>query len=158
MFRPLTREKQQLSHEECIQILTQIPRGVLSLHGDDGYPYGVPIDHWFCEEDGCLYFHGGATGHKIDSVLRCDKVSYCVMDAGTQQEGDWALWFRSVIVFGRAQIITDPEEVISITRRLSLSFTKDAAFIEEEISKYAHETLCIRLTPEHICGKRVHEA
>ena len=57
MFRPLTREKQQLSHEECVQILTQIPRGVLSLHGDDGYPYGVPIDHWFCEEDGCLYFN-----------------------------------------------------------------------------------------------------
>ena len=25
----------------------------------DNYPYGMPINHYYCEKDGKLYFHGG---------------------------------------------------------------------------------------------------
>ena len=46
MFREMNRIKQQLSQEESIAILKQEPRGVLSVNGDDGYPYGMPMDHW----------------------------------------------------------------------------------------------------------------
>ena len=42
MFREMLRKKQQLSDEECIGILKNELRGVLSVNGDDGYPYGVP--------------------------------------------------------------------------------------------------------------------
>lgn len=31
MFRPMRRFKQQISEEECIEMLTQEPRGVLFL-------------------------------------------------------------------------------------------------------------------------------
>ena len=51
MFREMRRFKQALSQEECIEVLQNEPRGVLSLSGDDGYPYGIPMDHWYCEED-----------------------------------------------------------------------------------------------------------
>ena len=74
MFREMRRFKQQVSDEECIRILKEQPRGVLSMIGDDGYPYGIPLDHWYCEENGRLYFHGAKEGHKIDAVTRCDKV------------------------------------------------------------------------------------
>lgn len=80
------------------------------------------------------------------------------MDSGTPEEGGWALYFRSVIVFGRAKIIEDKAQVIQITRQLSCKFTDDTAYIEEEIRRFAGGTFCIELTPEHICGKRVHEA
>ena len=105
MFRKLLRHKQQLPDSECIEILKNEPRGVLSVVGDEGYPYGLPIDHWYCEENGRLYFHCGKIGHKLDAIRACNKVSYCVMDGGTPEEGGWALYFRSVIVFGRAKII-----------------------------------------------------
>ena len=59
MFRELTRKNKQLSMEECISVLQSETRGVLSVLGDDGYPYGLPIDHWYNDEDGCLYFHSG---------------------------------------------------------------------------------------------------
>ncbi len=52
MFREMRRFKQQVSREECVRVLTEQKRGVLSVIGDDGYPYGLPIDHWYCEEDG----------------------------------------------------------------------------------------------------------
>ncbi len=38
MFREMLRIKQQLSREECIDILKQEPRGVLSVLGDNDYP------------------------------------------------------------------------------------------------------------------------
>ena len=57
MFREMRRFKQEISKSECIEVLTNSKRGVLSLIGDNGYPYGVPLDHWYCEEDNRLYFH-----------------------------------------------------------------------------------------------------
>ena len=58
MFRKMRRFKQELSKEECIEILKKEPRGVLSMQGEDGYPYGMPMTHWYNEEDGKIYFHG----------------------------------------------------------------------------------------------------
>lgn len=83
MFRELVRKKQQISQEECIEILKNEKRGVLSVHGDDGYPYGMPLNHYYCEEDGRLYFHSGMMGHKVDSLRQNNKVSYCVYDKGS---------------------------------------------------------------------------
>ena len=68
MFRKMRRFKQQITDAECIEVLKKTKRGVLSLLGEDGYPYGIPIDHWYCEEDGRIYFHGAKEGHKIDAV------------------------------------------------------------------------------------------
>ena len=68
MFREMRRFKQQISDEECIEILKNEPRGVLSILGDDGYPYGVPLDHWYSESDGKLYFHCAKEGHKLDAI------------------------------------------------------------------------------------------
>ena len=77
MFRDLTRKKQQLSPEICTELLKTLPRGVLSVIGDGGYPYATPMNHYFCEEDGCIYFHCGRKGHRLDALRACDKVSFC---------------------------------------------------------------------------------
>ena len=49
MFRPMRRFKQQISDTQCIEILKNEKRGVLSLLGDDGYPYGLPLSHLYSE-------------------------------------------------------------------------------------------------------------
>ena len=158
MFRELTRIKQKLSMEETISILKQEPRGVLSVIGDDGYPYGMPMDHWYNDADGCLYFHSGKKGHKIDAMNRCSKASYCVYDQGFRREGEWALNIRSVIVFGRLEIVEDYDTAMAITRQLSLKYTDDIAYIDWEIRQSGKNTLVFRLIPEHITGKMVNES
>ena len=158
MFRQMRRFKQQLTQEECIRILTEEPRGVLSLMGDDGYPYGIPMDQWYCPEDGCLYFHSGPTGHKVDALRACPKASFCVMDEGHRKDGDWALHIRSVIVFGKMEFVQDHAAAIELTRQLSNKYTADAAYIQEEIDKYGHEVLVFKLIPEHITGKITKES
>ena len=158
MFRRMARIKQQIPDEECIRILKEQKRGVLSVLGDDGYPYGVPLNHWYNEEDGCLYFHGGMQGHKIDALKKCDKVSFCVLDDGYRKEGDWALTFKSVIVFGKVRFVEDHAEALDICRKLSLKFLQDTAEIEAMIQRSGSRVLCFALVPEHMTGKQVHEA
>lgn len=157
MFRNMLRGKQQLPEEECIEILKAQLRGVLSVNGDDGYPYGMPINHYYNEEDGTLYFHGGKKGHKIDAIQRDTKASFCVMDDGRREEGEWFLRFRSVIVFGRIELVEDRETMLRMTRHLCHKFTQDEDYINEEIRTSAAGTLMFRLVPEHISGKRVTE-
>ena len=51
MFRELVRKNKELSKDECIKILIQEKRGVLSVIGDNDYPYGMPMNHFYNEED-----------------------------------------------------------------------------------------------------------
>ncbi len=158
MFRELVRKNKQLSMGECIQILKSENRGVLSVMGEDGYPYGMPMNHWYDEDEGVLYFHCGNEGHRLDSLRKCHKVSFCTYDKGTREEGQWAWKVKSVIVFGKIEIVEDMDLIISVTTKLSYKFTQDETYIQEEIQRAAHRTLLLRLTPEHICGKLVTEA
>ena len=157
VFRPVARVKQTLSKEECIRILQQEKRGVLSVLGDGDYPYALPINHWYDPDDGKLYFHSGMTGHKIDAMRRWEKASFCVLEQAETAEDGWSLYYHSVIVFGRLKIIEDHQEALEISRKLSYQFTDDRDYIEWEVAHSGHRVLCFSLTPEHITGKRVHE-
>ena len=160
MFRNMRRFKQQISDEQCIQILKEQPRGVLSMLGDDDYPYGIPLDHWYCEENGKLYFHCARTGHKLDAVRKHNKVSYCVHDQGFRKEGDWALNINSVVIFGRIRIVDDTEDDLRrrIATGLCRKFTDDEAFLQRELTHALPRAVFLELTPEHMTGKLVNES
>lgn len=158
MFRELFRKNQQIPMQECVQLLKSETRGVLSVLGDEGYPYGMPMNHWYNDADGKIYFHTGNVGHRLDALKQCDKVSFCVYNQGYRNAGEWAWHVNSVIVFGRMQIIDDMDLVTEITTKLSHKFTQDEAYIRKEIQLHGHRTLLLQLTPEHICGKSIMEA
>ncbi len=157
-FRPLIRKNKELPREECLELLRNEKRGVLSVLGDGGYPYGTPMDHFFNDEDGKLYFHCGRIGHRLDALRANDKVSFCCMDGGTPIPGSWALQVRSVITFGRMEIIDERERVYDIAARLSRKFTDDEDYIAQEIERSGRGTLLLAMTIEHICGKIVTES
>lgn len=158
MFRELIRKKQKLSEEECIRILKSEKRGVLSVNGDNNYPYGMPMNHWYNEEDGKIYFHCGKVGHRLDALKRDGKVSFCVFDNGCRNDGEWALNIKSVIVFGQTEIVNDSDRIADIMTKLSYKFTNDNEYISNEIRQFTNQTLLLVLTPEHICGKSVQES
>ncbi len=158
MFRGMRRFKQQISKEECIHVLKEQPRGVLSVLGDNGYPYGLPLDHWYSEKDDKLYFHCAKEGHKLDAVRECDKVSYCVMDEGYRKDGEWALNINSVIVFGRMNIVEDEEKKREICTNICHKFTDDEEYLKKEMDNAFPRVCCLELTIEHMTGKLVNEA
>jgi hypothetical protein len=158
MFREMLRKKQALSEEDCITVLKTQKRGVLAVLGDEDYPYALPINHYYNDEDGHIYFHGAKFGHRVDAVKRHDKVSFCVYDEGYRREGEWALNIKSVIVFGRLVPVEDEDKMIDLCRRLSRKFTDDESYIENEIKRAGFRTLLYELVPEHMSGKLVNEA
>lgn len=158
MFRNVARLNQQLPNWECVEILKKELRGVLSVIGDNDYPYGIPMNHYYNEEDGKIYFHSGKTGHKIDALKRKGKASFCVYDSGIKSADSWWLNFRSVVVFGYVEFVEDRKKIYEICRRLSRKFTQDEEYIEDEINRAGPRTLMFALVPEHITGKAVRES
>ena len=155
MFRPMRRIKQQLSEEEALELLKNAKRGVLSVIGDDGWPYGVYLNPHY--ENGKIYFHSARVGHKIDALRNDVRASFTIIDEGIKDEGGWAYTFKSVVVFGKVEFVENQNETIEICRRLARRFNPSEADIEDEIRRAASHVQVFALVPEHITGKRVHE-
>ncbi len=155
MFRTMRRWKQQLTEEECIEVLEHEPRGVLSVHGEDGYPYGIPIN--FVYDGGKIYFHGAKQGHKIDALKKDNKVSFTVMDHGYLEANKLGLNVKSVVVFGRIRFVDDREETIREARKLGLKYDP-ADFVESELKAKANVIQVLELSIDHMTGKLVNES
>ena len=155
MFRPMRRKGQELEKAEALDVLKNARRGVLSVTGDDGWPYGIWLNPLF--ENGKIYFHCAKVGHKIDALRKDPRVSFTVIDEGVRETGGWDYTFRSVVVFGRVEFLEDHDEAIEICRRLARRFNPSDADIEDEIRRAGSRVQVIALIPEHITGKRVHE-
>jgi nitroimidazol reductase NimA-like FMN-containing flavoprotein (pyridoxamine 5'-phosphate oxidase superfamily) len=108
MFREMRRKEQLLSESETIEILQSCTSGVLAVTGDNDYPYAVPLS--FAYKDGKLFFHSAKAGHKIDGIKKNNKVSFCVIKTDDVIPKAFTTHFRSVIVFGRARILTADSE------------------------------------------------
>jgi nitroimidazol reductase NimA-like FMN-containing flavoprotein (pyridoxamine 5'-phosphate oxidase superfamily) len=156
MFREMRRFKQQIPDDEVVKLLKTGKRGVLALLGDGGYPYAVPLDYWYDEQSGAIYFHCAKEGHKIDAVRGCDKASFCITGDGHQEGGDWPLHFDSVIAFGRISVVEDRDETLRAAYNIALKFhTEQSA--RHELDKARNTVAALKLVPEHITGKRVRE-
>lgn len=156
MFRELTRKKQQLTLNECKKILKNEVRGVIAVNGDDGYPYALPINFYFDEENNKIYFHSGKVGHKLDAIAKNNKVSFCVYDKGYHKDGHWSLNIKSVIIFGHIYTVNEWKDDLIVA--FSKRFTDDTEYIYSEIEKFKSNTVLLCLNIEHITGKLVNEA
>ena len=157
-FRKMRRFRQLLTDEQCVEVLSTQPRGVLAVAGDGGYPYALPMSFWFDADSGNICFHCAKEGHKLDAVRRTDKVSFCVMDEGFRRAGEWALNIRSVIVFGRIRIVEEETRKAEILRGLGEKFYPNREDVEREIRTSGGRALCLELVPDHISGKLVNES
>ena len=158
MFRLMRRSKQQIPEEECLKILKEEPRGVLSVLGDDGYPYGVPIDHYYDEKSCNIYFHGAKEGHKIDAIRNCDKACFTVMNRGYQIPDEWPWHITSVIVFGRVREVTDPARLEEILWKLGGKYIPTKEELEKEVKGSLGRVAVLEMTVEHMTGKAVKES
>ena len=61
--------------------------------------------------DGKIYFHGAKSGHKIDAIKNNSKVSISIIDQEDVIEEELTTYFRSVILFGKARILQDDDEI-----------------------------------------------
>lgn len=152
MFREMRRKKQLLSEAETIEILQSCTSGVLAVIGDNDYPYTVPLSYVY--KDGKLFFHFARAGHKLDSILKNSKVSFCVIHTDDVIQKKFTTHFRSAIVFGRARILTEDSEKKYALECLVEKYSPDyMAEAQTEIERDWNRVCIAEVQIEHMTGK-----
>lgn len=157
MFRPMRRMKRAISDEDARGLLAEGRRAVLAVNGDDGYPFAFPIDYRFDAEANKIYFHGAKAGQKVDALRRSDKVCLTVMGNERFEDGEWAPYVQSVVVFGRCRLVDDAAKTEAEVRRLALKYYPSAEEVERELEKYLSAVQLYEIEVEHLTGKQVQE-
>lgn len=157
MFRKMRRIKQEISKEECIRILNTEKRGTLAMIGENGYPYAIPLNFYYDEAEEKIYFHSAKEGYKIDAIKNSEKVCFTVCNSGIKKDGDWAYYVTSVVVFGKAHLVTDDSVTYEKAKAIGLKYYPSEQEVEAEIKRDISRVLLVEINIEHITGKLVHE-
>lgn len=157
MFREMRRKRQALSPEENAAVLRRGTSGVLALSGDNDYPYAVPVSYVYDGEK--LYFHCAKSGHKLDAIRRNAKASFCVIDQDRVIPEEYTSYFRSVIVFGKIQIIEDEDKKRMAIEKLAVKYApQDNPGGRKKAIEREWKPLCmLEMTIDHMTGKEAIE-
>ena len=154
-FRPLRRFKQAATSHECETVLSSAQRGILAVHGENGYPYGLPVNYFYL--DGKIYFHCAKAGHKLDSIRANDKVCFTVLSDPKTNSGEWWNCFTSVICFGRISEVMDEQKRDGLLRKIGAKYFPEGYDLEGDMAKNARNALILEITIDHMSGKHVRE-
>ena len=150
MFPEMRRKKQQLSREETETILRRGSHGVLALLGNEGWPYALPISYVYNE--GKLYFHCAARGHKLEAIAREPRASFCVVDADEVIPELFTTAYRSAIAFGRIRLLEDWGETLRALEALGEKYSPGLD-TGAETEKYRDSVRVLEMSIEELSGK-----
>lgn len=157
MFRELRRKKQLQDQSVAYEVLKSAKRIVLSVNGDNGYPYCMYMNFYFDADASAIYLHGARAGHRFDSIAQDRKVCLTTIDEGYKEPGDWAYTLNSVVVFGEASIVTDEQIRHDITYKLGTKYYPDEADVVGEMRRDLDKMVLYKIDIEHITCKKIHE-
>ncbi len=152
MFKKIRLQDRAVNAEKAIEIITKGSYGVLSTIGEDGYPYGVPLNYTYFDD--CICFHCAQEGHKLENLDFNNKVSFCVVTKSDVLSNEFDTDYESAIAFGNASVIADEAEkrniLLSLLNKYSGDYLKAG---NGYIKKYWDETRVVKIKIEHLSGK-----
>jgi len=105
MFREIRLKDRVVDDEKAFEIIKKGSYGVLSTIGEDGYPYGIPLNYTYFNN--CICFHCAQEGHKLENIDYNRKVSFCVVTKSDVLGNEFDTDYESAIAFGKATVIMD---------------------------------------------------
>lgn len=157
MFRNIRKKKNEISIENCKELLKKNKRGVLSLIGDEGYPYSFPINFYYEEKENKIYFHSSKKGYKIESIKNENKSCFVTYDEGTISEDGWSYYISSCITFGKIDMIYDEKIALEKIMTFASKYYPNKEDINDAIERSFKAVQIFSLKIEHMSGKRVQE-
>lgn len=155
MFRQLRRSNRQLENDKVIALLKNEKRAVLAVHGENDYPYAVPINYIYDENTNKIYFHGAGAGQKYEALMKENKVCFTVYGNEQYKDNDWAPYMQSVVIFGKCNKVE--ENKLDYLRLLAKKYYPSDEEIEKEINLAGKIVQVFGITIDHICGKQIQE-
>lgn len=136
-------------------LLSGSPVGRLGTIGKDGYPVIKPLN--FVYREGKLYFHSAREGEKLEDIKRDSRVCFevdspiaYVKNSGNPCETDYL--YRSLIIKGKAGIISDKDERLSALKALMEKYQPQGSYGEFREDTLAL-TAVVRIDIEEMTGK-----
>ena len=157
MFRPIRKKKNEISVDKAKALLHSSRRGVLAVNGDDGYPYAIPINYLYDEENEKIIFHGAKAGHKVDALKKNDKICFTVFGNEMVKEEAWAPFLQSVVVFGRCHLVESQEEAIALVKKFAAKYYPNMDMVNEEAASSGRAVQMFEKQIEHLSGKEIQE-
>lgn len=153
--RKMRRISLQTDEQTARQILLEGSFGVLSTVGEDGFPYGIPVNYAYDGEK--IYFHcAKSSGHKQENLSFCNKVCFTAVTEGVVLPEQLDTKYKSVVVFGLAEKTESNKEygLKLISQKYAHSFAEK---IESEIKSECKNADVYEITPLKISGKQKHQ-
>lgn len=79
MEHKMHKASRQLPEDETLELLKRGDHGILSVQGDDGYPYATPVNYIVVHDK--VYLHSAPYGYKIQCLERNPKCCFPPLSA-----------------------------------------------------------------------------
>jgi uncharacterized protein len=152
----MRRKEKEITEKAVIEeVLRENEVGRLATSVDDR-PYVVPLNYVYF--DGKVVFHSHKDGTKMTNLVKNPYVCFEV-DSGEIVKGekpcDFTWKYRSVLVSGKANIITDPAKRLTALKRLSDKYSpgKGSMLTAEDLAKNPQLVL-VEIVPQEMTGKK----
>jgi len=152
----MRRKDKEITEKAIIEeILRENAVGRLATSVDD-QPYVVPINYVYF--DGKVFFHSHKDGAKMRNISKNPRVCFEV-DSGEIVKGekpcDFTWKYMSVIIRGKASLISDPGRRLMVLKRLSDKYApgKGRLLTEEDMDKNPQLAL-VEINVEAMTGKK----
>ncbi len=157
MFRSIRRKTKEKDMAVAVNLLKNSRVGVLAVNGDDGYPYAVPMNFYYDENENKIYFHGAKSGHKFDSISKDSKVYFTVYGEEKIKAEEWAPFVESVVVFGKCKMLEFGDDSLQKLRTLASKYYPEEELIAKEMNSSAKGCQVFELEIEHMSAKEIQE-
>ncbi|MHC4396498.1 MAG: pyridoxamine 5'-phosphate oxidase family protein [Planctomycetota bacterium] len=148
----MRRKEQEITDVAAIEEI--LSRAIVCRLGlcENGRPYVVPL--CFGYKDNALYFHCAREGKKLDIIRKnnnvCFEVDVDQQVIKAEQVCKFEMRYKSVIGFGKAQVVEDAELKRKGLDVIMGQFSEETFEYPEEVLK---KTMVIRIEIESMTGK-----
>lgn len=152
--QPMRKQKNLVSDQAEIEAILQkaLVLRVAMSHNDQ--PYVVPVN--FAYAEGCLYFHTGHKGMKMDFLAANDRVCFEVDTEVKLLPNDnpcaWSVRYESVVGFGTAHKVEDQDERLKGLRLIMEHYAGPGQY--EFPSPNLARTAVVRVEIDEMTGRR----
>ena len=157
MFRKIRKFKNEINQAEVNELLKTSKRGVLAMNGDDGYPYAVPVNYFYDENEGRIVFHSAKAGYKVDCLKSSNKVCFTVLGSETIRDEAWAPYMQSVVIFGRCKLIDNKQTAMERLKDFAMKYYPSEDLVIDEIKADGKAVQMFEIDIEYMTGKEVQE-
>lgn len=139
--------------------------GSLTMNGDDGYPYSVPLNYLWLENR--IYLHSAPSGRKLGLLAADSRVQFSVVKeyafipsyfSGSKMACSASQFFKSVVIRGRTCRIESGSEKMTIFQKMMNGFQPEGKYLalasdEESYHKMISGTELITIQAETLSSK-----